>query len=170
MGKDVKVEWLASHADVNAKLLSEEGTIAMIPEPFVSTALAAGKEGVAQLFDLNVLWNEATGQELPMGVLVARKSFVEERADDLKVLLADYQASVDFVNNSPAEAAAAIVEKGFIGKAEIAEAAIPNCHIVLYSGDQAAAGAAMLKTFNETLFAMNPAAVGGALPGDELYY
>lgn len=36
-----------------------------------------------------------------MGVLVARKSFVEERADDLKVLLADYQASVDFVNNSP---------------------------------------------------------------------
>ena len=63
-----------------------------------------------------------------MGVLVARKSFVEERADDLKVLLADYQASVDFVNNSPAEAAAAIVEKGFIGKAEIAEAAIPNCH------------------------------------------
>ena len=55
-------------------------------------------------------------------------------------------------------------------KAEIAEAAIPNCHIVLYSGDQAAAGAAMLKTFNETLFAMNPAAVGGALPGDELYY
>ncbi len=170
MGKDVKVEWLASHADVNTKLLSEEGTIAMIPEPFVSTALAAGKEGVAQLFDLNVLWNEATGQELPMGVLVARKSFVEERADDLKVLLADYQASVDFVNNSPAEAATAIVEKGFIGKAEIAEAAIPNCHIVLYSGDQAAAGAAMLKTFNETLFAMNPAAVGGALPGDELYY
>ena len=105
-----------------------------------------------------------------MGVLVARKSFVEERADDLAVLLADYQTSVDFVNNSPAEAADAIVEKGFIGKAVIAEAAIPNCHIVLYSGDQKDAGATMLKTFNETLFAMNPAAVGGALPGDDLYY
>ena len=169
IGKDVKVEWLASHADVNTKLLSEEGTIAMMPEPFVSTALASGKEGVTQLFDLNALWNEATGQELPMGVLVARKSFVEERADDLAVLLADYQTSVDFVNNSPAEAAAAIVEKGFIGKAVIAEAAIPNCHIVLYSGDQKDAGATVLKTFNETLFAMNPAAVGGALPGDDLY-
>lgn len=170
MGKDVKVEWLASHADVNTKLLSEEGTIAMMPEPFVSTALASGKEGVTQLFDLNALWNEATGQELPMGVLVARKAFAKERADDLAVLLADYQTSVDFVNNSPAEAAAAIVEKGFIGKAAIAEAAIPNCHIVLYSGDQKDAGATMLKTFNETLFAMNPAAVGGALPGEDLYY
>lgn len=170
INEDVKVEWLASHADVNTKLLAEEGTIAMIPEPFVSTALAAGKEGVTQLFDLNALWSDATGQELPMGVLAARKAFVTEREDDLKVLLADYQASVDFVNNSPAEAAAAIVEKGFIGKAEIAEAAIPNCHIVLYSGDQKDAGAAMLKTFNETLFAMDPAAVGGSLPGDDLYY
>ena len=170
INEDVKVEWLASHADVNTKLLAEEGTIAMIPEPFVSTALAAGKEGVTQLFDLNALWSDATGQELPMGVLVARKAFVTEREDDLKVLLADYQASVDFVNNSPAEAAAAIVEKGFIVKAEIAEAAIPNCHIVLYSGDQKDAGAAMLKTFNETLFAMDPAAVGGSLPGDDLYY
>ena len=170
LNEDVKVEWLASHADVNMKLLTEEGAIAMIPEPFVSTALAAGKEGVTQLFDLNALWSDATGQELPMGVLAARKAFVTEREDDLKVLLADYQVSVDFVNNSPAEAAAAIVEKGFIGKAEIAEAAIPNCHIVLYSGDQKDAGAAMLKTFNETLFAMDPAAVGGSLPGDDLYY
>ena len=170
LNEDVKVEWLASHADVNMKLLTEEGTIAMIPEPFVSTALAAGKEGVTQLFDLNALWSDATGQELPMGVLVARKAFVTEREDDLKVLLADYQVSVDFVNNSPAEAAAAIVEKGFIGKAEIAEAAIPNCHIVLYSGDKKDAGAAMLKTFNETLFAMDPAAVGGILPGEDLYY
>lgn len=168
--KDVKVEWLASHADVNTKLLSEEGTIAMIPEPFVSAALAAGGESAAQLFDLNALWQEATGQELPMGVLIARKAFVEEREADLKVLLADYQTSVDFVNNTPAEAAEAIASKGFIGKAAIAEAAIPNCHIVLYSGEKKEEGAAMLKTFNETLFAMEPASVGGSLPGDDLYY
>ena len=69
--EDVQVEWLANHAEVNAKLLSQEGTIAMIPEPFVSTALAAGKEGVEEVFDMNTLWEETTGQELPMGVLVA---------------------------------------------------------------------------------------------------
>ena len=124
--EDVQVEWLANHAEVNTKLLSQEGTIAMIPEPFVSTALAAGKDGVAEVFDMNTLWKDATGQELPMGVLVARKAFVEEKGDDLKVLLNDLQSSVDFVNGSPEEAAQLIVEKGFIGKAEIAEAAIPN--------------------------------------------
>ena len=168
--EDVQVEWLANHAEVNTKLLSQEGTIAMIPEPFVSTALAAGKDGVAEVFDMNTLWKDATGQELPMGVLVARKAFVEEKGDDLKVLLNDLKSSVEFVNGSPAEAAQLIVEKGFIGKAEIAGAAIPNCHIVLYAGNKASEGAEILKIFNRTLFEMNPQAVGGKLPADDLYY
>ena len=142
----------------------------MIPEPFVSTALSAGKEDVEVVFDMNQLWKDATGQELPMGVLVATKTFVTERENDLKVLLNDMQASVDFVNETPEEAAKLIVEKGFIGKEDIAKAAIPNCHIVLYTGDEAEAGKAIMKTFNQTLFEMNKASVGGALPGDELYY
>lgn len=168
--EDVNVQWVANHSEVNTQLLSQEGTIAMIPEPFVSTALAQGQEGVTKLFDLNELWEEATGQQLPMGVLVATRSFAEDRSDDLKVLLSDLQASVDYVNDSPAEAAKAIVEHGFIGDEAIAEAAIPNCHIVLYTGDNAAEGIEMLKTFNQTFYDMDPASVGGALPDENLYY
>lgn len=168
--EDVQVQWLANHAEVNSKLLTEEDTLAMIPEPFVSTALSAGNDDVEVVFDMNKLWKEATGEELPMGVLVARKSFVTERENDLKVLLNDLQASVDFVNDSPEEAAKLIVEKGFIGKEDIAKAAIPNCNIVLYTGDEAENGKAILKTFNDTLFEMNPASVGGKLPSDDLYY
>ena len=168
--EDVNVQWVANHSEVNTQLLSQEGTIAMIPEPFVSTALAQGQEGVTKLFELNELWEEATGQQLPMGVLVATRSFAEDRSDDLKVLLSDLQASVDYVNDSPAEAAKAIVEHGFIGDEAIAEAAIPNCHIVLYTGDNAAEGIEMLKTFNQTLYDMDPASVGGALPDENLYY
>ena len=77
---------------------------------------------------------------------------------------------MDYVNDSPAEAAKAIVEHGFIGDEAIAEAAIPNCHIVLYTGDNAAEGIEMLKTFNQTLYDMDPASVGGALPDENLYY
>ncbi len=167
---DVQVEWLANHSEVNTKLLSQSGTIAMVPEPFVSTALSAGNDAISELFDMNILWDEATGQELPMGVLVAQKSFVEERGDDLKVLLSDLQASVDFVNGSPAEASQLIVEKGFMGNVDIAEAAIPNCHIVLYTGSKTAEGAEILKIFNQTLFDMEPSSVGGKVPDDGLYY
>ena len=54
---------------------------------FCLTALASGKAKASRACLTSTrFWNEATGQELPMGVLVARKSFVEERADDLAVL------------------------------------------------------------------------------------
>ncbi|MBR5230227.1 MAG: ABC transporter substrate-binding protein [Firmicutes bacterium] len=169
--KDVQVEWLANHSEVNAKLQSDEGIVAMLPEPFVSTALSMGNKDVTTIFDMNVLWEEATGQGLPMGVLVAQKTFVEEREEDLEVLMSDLRESVSFINGATDAAAQYIVDKGFMGKAEIAKAAIPNCHIVLYAGDGGLElGTAIMKTFNETLFEMSPAAVGGKLPGDDLYY
>ncbi len=172
--EDVQVEWLANHSEVNAKLLSREGTVAMIPEPFVSTALSKGKESgkdIQDLFDLGELWEEATGEDLPMGVLIARKSFVEERGDDLEVLLRDLADSVEFVNDSPEEAAELIVEKGFIGDVKIAEAAIPNCGISCYTGKEGSeAGINILKAFNKTMFEMNPASVGGAVPDEDMYY
>ena len=170
MGTDVNVEWLASHADVNTKLLSEEGTIAMVPEPFVSTALAQGAGAVTDLFDMNTLWSEATGQDFPMGVLVARREFVENRGSDLKAMLVDLKASIDDVNTASDEVAQKIVDAGFLGNADIAKAAIPNCNLTLYTGEELAKGNEIMKTFNETMFALTPQAVGGALPEEDLYY
>lgn len=168
--EDVQVEWLANHSEVNTKLLSEEGTVAMVPEPFVSTAVIKGEGKIEDIFDLNELWEEGTEMELPMGVLIAKRSFVEERPGDLEILLKDLKTSVDFVNESPEDAAADIVEKGFIDNKEIAVAAIPGCHIVLYTGDEVKTGADMLRTFNKILYEMEPASIGGKLPDEDLYY
>ncbi len=174
MGEDVNVEWLASHADVNQKLLSEEGTIAMVPEPFVSTAIAQGAGAVKGLFNMGEIWEVTTGQGLPMGVLVARRDFAENRGSDLKAMLVDLKASIDDVNTASDEVSQKIVDAGFLGNADITKAAIPNCNLCLFSeadGEYSfSAGADMMKTFNETLFNLNPQAVGGALPGDDLYY
>lgn len=174
MGKDVKVEWLASHADVNTKLLKEKGTIAMVPEPFVSTALTKGGDKIKDLFDMNTLWVEATSQDFPMAVLIARKEFVEERENDLKVLLTDLKESIDEVNTASDEVAEDIVEAGFIGDPAIAKKAIPNCSLCLYSDAEGASsferGADIIKTFNKTMFDVTPKAVGGKLPDDDLYY
>ena len=174
MGTDVNVEWLASHADVNTKLLSEEGTIAMVPEPFVSTAKVQGAGSVADLFDLNTLWSDATGQDFPMGVLVARRDFSETRGDDLKAMLYDVKASIDDVNTCSDEVCQKIVDNGFLGNADIAKNAILNCNLCLYAdpdGDNSFEnGASIMKTFNETMFGITPEAVGGKLPEDDLYY
>lgn len=174
MGKDVKVEWLASHADVNTRLLKTAGTVAMLPEPFVSTALTKGGDNVKDLFDMNTLWSEATSQDFPMGVLIAQKDFVENRSDDLKAVLSALKASIETVNQASDDAAQMIVDKGFLADPEIAKKAIPNCSLCLYSdadGDSSfEKGAEIMKTFNKTMFDVTPQAVGGKLPEDDLYY
>ena len=174
IGEDLNVEWLASHADVNQSLLTVEGTIAMVPEPFVSTALTQGEGKVTDLFDMNTLWADATGQDFPMGVLIARRDFVENRASDLQIMLTELKASIDDVNTASDEVAQKIVDAGFLGNAGIAKKAIPNCSLCLYTdadGEYSFAnGTQIMKTFNETMFSLTPQAVGGALPGDDLYY
>lgn len=164
----VNVQWLASHTDVATSLMASEGSVALLPEPFV-TVVTSKNPAVTVALDCNELWTEVTGQDLPMGVLVAQKSFVEERASDLGIFLQDYRASVDFVNDSPAEAAQLIAKWGFIADPAIAEKAIPNCNIVLYDEDTTVSKD-MLKAFYQVLFEMNPASVGGALPDEGLYY
>lgn len=166
---DVKVEWLASHADVNTRLLTREGTIAMMPEPFVSTAMAKGGEAVSELFDMNREWREATGADFPMGVLVVTREFFDNRVDDLKLLLWDLKESTEEVNTATEEICDLLVERGFLGDPAIAAKAIPNCNLTLYTGEAAEEGMRILKTFNETIYVLNPEAVGGALPEDDMY-
>lgn len=168
--EDVDVKWLANHSDVAKTLMTTKGTVAMMPEPFVSSVSSQSKGKINIAFDLNQLWQETTGKELPMGVLVTTKKFIEEREGDLAIFLKDYKESVDFVNDNPTVAAKTIVAQGFLPSEEIAEAAIPNCNIVVYIDGDKEEGMEMLKMFNEELFKMAPASVGGALPDEDLYY
>lgn len=172
--KDVKIEWLANHADVNSKLQKKKGVVALLPEPFVSVALSSGNDKIIELFDMNTEWTVATGQNFPMGVLVARKEFIENRADDLDILLGDIKKSITEVDEASDEVCQKIVDAGFIAKPEIAKAAIPNCGLAFYTDEEGdmslEAGREIMTVFNETMFKLDPKSVGGALPGDDFYY
>lgn len=162
----LNIKWLATHSDVTAAHMKDPGSIALLPEPFVTVATSKNPN-VKVVSDLNKEWDKITHQDLPMGVLVAQKSFVEEKGSDLEIFLNDYEASVDYVNNSPKEAAEAIASQGIIADAKIAEKAIPNCNIVLFTNSESKE---TLSAFYETLFKMDPKSIGGKLPGDDFYY
>lgn len=164
---DVDIQWMANHNDAASSCMANEGSLALIPEPFV-TVVGAKNPDVHVAIDLNASWADVTGVDLPMGVIIAQKSFVEERGDDIAVFLADYRESVDFVNSSP-DAGAAIAEWGFIADAAVAQKAIPNSNIVLYEDDFEATKS-MLEAYFQVLFNMNPASLGGAIPDEGFYY
>ncbi|MEG2298258.1 MAG: MqnA/MqnD/SBP family protein, partial [Anaerovoracaceae bacterium] len=162
----LNIKWLATHSDVTAAHMKDPGSIALLPEPFVTVATSKNPN-LKVVSDLNKEWDKITHQDLPMGVLVAQKSFVEDKGSDLEIFLKDYEASVDFVNNNTKEAAKAIESQKIIANAKIAEKAIPKCNIVLLTNSQSKE---TLSAFYETLFKLDPKSIGGKIPGDDFYY
>lgn len=166
MGEDVQVEWMDAHADVAQKLMSTEGAFALLPEPFASTVLSKS-EKVEAAVDMNDAWMQMTGKELPMGILVAKKDFIESRPEDVEALLELVNESVETVKEGSDEVAEKLVEAGFIGDAELCKDVIPRLSLTCLTGEE---NKETLNTFYETLFKMNSAAVGGNMPADGLYY
>ena len=162
VGKDVQVEWLDSHATVAQKLAATPGAIALLPEPQVS-ALQLKSDAIKIALDMNALWQDMTEQELPMGILIAKKDFLEQRADDVAIFMDEVNASIEDVQTVSDEVANKIVEAGIIGLPDVCRAAIPNCSLVCYS---AADTKAAIGAFYNVLFKLNPASIGGAMPAD----
>lgn len=163
---DVTIQWLANHSDVASSASVNEGAVALLPEPFV-TVTTAKNPNMRIAADLNAIWDETYHTDLPMGTLIASKALVDERGDDLKVFMNEYEKSVAYVNENTAEAAAMIADAGIVADAAVAEKAIPRCNIVFQSGKEAKEA---LGNFYDILFQMEPKSLGGKLPDETFYY
>lgn len=165
IGRDVFIEWRSEHAECVAALEANDGAVAMLPQPFLTSALLSDSS-IRVALDLNDLWMEAMGTELITGVVIARTSFIEENEDDVRAFLSSYGDSVDFVNGNISEGAALVGEYGIIGE-KVANLAIPGCNITLITGEEMKAA---LSNYLGVLYSMNPKSVGGALPNEDYYF
>lgn len=163
---DVTINWLGNHTDVMTAMLAEENSIAMLPQPFVTVALSKS-EKVHAILNLNDEWKATVKQELPMGVVIAQSEFIKERKSDLNDFIKTYSDSVNLVNQEPKAASELIVKYGFISDAAVAEKAIPNCNIVMITGDE---NKELLNNFYKILFEMEPKSIGGKLPDEGFFY
>lgn len=164
--KDVTIEWKSEHAECLAALTAEAGAIAMLPQPFVTTALMKA-EGLRVALDLNAEWDKlGVESSLLTGVAVVRKAFAEEHPDAVNAFLDGYKASVEWVNANTAEAAALIGALDIVPEA-VAAKALPACNITFIEGEEMKA---KLSGYLGVLLDANPKAVGGKLPEDDFYY
>jgi NitT/TauT family transport system substrate-binding protein len=167
----VRVQYKAEHAEIASMLISGTAKLAMLPEPFVTTVLSKNPN-LRIALDLNDAWRLATAAkgeqtELSMSALVVRKEFAQKNPEAVTAFLREYEASVNYVNANPKQAAELIVKAGIMQSVELAEKAIPNCHIVFVTGD---AQVDTLTKLYRILFAANPKSIGGAMPGSDFFY
>ena len=164
--KDVTIEWKTEHTECLSALLNDEGSAALLPQPFVTTAQTKN-EGVSVVLDLNKEWEALNnGSALITGVVIARSEFAEQYPESVDSFLAEYSASVEYVNANIADAAE-LIGKFDIVPAAVAEKALPYCNIVFISGAEMKE---KLSGYLNVLFDSEATSVGGAVPGEEFYY
>lgn len=166
MDTDVTMEWKSEPTETVAAMKMQENAVAMIPQPFVTVAQGQ-VENLRVALNLTKEWEALdNGSMFITAGLIVRKEFAEKNPDVFAAFLEEYKASTEYVNQNPAEAAQ-LVEKYGIVKAAVAEKAIPHCNITYIDGEEMKTA---LSGYLQVLFDMNPASVGGTLPGEDFYY
>ena len=168
--KDLTVEYKSEHSECLASLLANEGSVAVLPQPFVTTAQMK-QEGIRIALSMDEEWAKLQeGNENPSamltGVVVARSEFVENNPEAVDAFLASHEQSVAFANENVDETAKIIGEYGVVPEA-VAKKALPYCSIVCITGEEMQT---KMSGYLKVLFDQNPKAVGGNLPADDFYY
>ena len=165
--KDLDIQWKSEPSEVVATLNAQGQGIAMLPQPYVTAAGVQLGEGFHVALSISEEWEKLGGGSLcTTACILARTEFVEAHPQAVKAFLKDFEESVAWVNENP-DPAGELCGSFSIVKAPIAQKAIPQCNLVCITGAEMKAA---LSGCLEVLLGQNPAAVGGALPGDDFYY
>ncbi len=166
---DLRIEWKSEHAECLAALLADPQGLAMLPQPFVTSA-ELKSAAVNTVTDLNEEWERLQeGKDAPSGlitgVIAARRSFVSEHREEVAAFLEDYRNSVNSVNADPERSAAWIARFDIVPEA-VAVRAIPACRLVFMDGEEMKE---KLSGYLGVLYEAEPRSVGGTLPDDDFY-
>ena len=156
---DVTIEYKSEAPEVVATLTQNPDAVAMLPQPYVTSAMN-NNENLRIALDVTKEWESSSEDSTVVtGVIVARKTFIDEHTQAFKAFLTEYEASTAYANES-VEETAQLLEEFDIFKAAIAKTAIPYCNVTYIDGEQMKTKAC---AYLEVLYAQNPNAVGGSV-------
>ena len=163
---DVTIEFKSEAAEVVSAIAENPDAIAMLPQPYVTVAMN-NNDKLHIALDVTEEWDKISDSSTVItGVVVARKEWVDAHTDAFNAFLSEYPESAAYTNDN-VDAAAELIEHFGIFKAAVAKKAIPYCNVTFISGDDMKS---KISGYLTALYEQNPAAVGGALPGDDFYY
>lgn len=165
IGQDVFVEYMTEHAELATAFASGTMDIAMLPEPFVTTAMASNANLKIAL-SITDEWEKLGNGVLPMGGVMTTSTFSITNPDLKNTFIKEYEDSVLFTNENIEETSELATKFGIIPKKEIGISAIPKSNIVwIYDNSKVS----IMNSFYEILVNKNPASIGGGIPGEDFY-
>ncbi len=164
---DITMEWCAPDK-LAPTLKTNADAVILSPEPN-ATAILNAVEGARKALNLNTEWN-ALDHDVPYitGVLICRKAFLTENTAVIDAFLKEYEASIKYANENPADTAEAVSEfKILTIPTAMIQKAIPACNLAYMGGD---AMKTAMKAYIDLLFDASPESFGGKKPDDGFYY
>jgi NitT/TauT family transport system substrate-binding protein len=167
--KDVTIEYKSEATEVAAMLAQSENAVAVLPQPFVTTAMMQN-EKLRIALSFTEEWDSLQGKNgstLVTGVTIVRNEVVENNPQAFAEFLKEYEASIAYTESNPNETAALIAQYGIVPKEPIALKALPYCNLKFLKGEEMED---KVSGYLEVLFDADPKSVGGKLPDDAFYY
>ncbi|MBR0138440.1 MAG: ABC transporter substrate-binding protein [Erysipelotrichaceae bacterium] len=163
----VTLEFCSEATEVATLLKEGVAQIGLLPQPFVTSALMQNDQ-LRMALSLTDEWAKTTtDSQLVTGVTIVRTEILEKYPDQIAKFLEEYEASINWVKENPADASVLIEQLGIVAKAAIAQKALPYCNIAFISGAELKT---VLSGYLQTLFDANPKTVGGKMPSEDFYY
>lgn len=166
--KDVSIDYTLGHVELAQAMIAGRVKLALLPEPFVTMVLTQNKNAKI-VMNIQDEWKKVKGENTPFAVtcLVVKDEFAKNHPDAVEKFLNEYQKSIQWVSNNPAQAGT-LVEKHDIGmKAKVAEIAIPRSNLKYEDAQQAKPA---IKEFLSVILEFSPKDIGGKLPDENFYY
>ena len=164
---DCKIEFHAESAEIAALLQENPDQIAILPQPFATSAVAQN-DALRLCFSLTEEWDALdTDSTLITGVTVVRNEILEEHPNAVAMFMQEHAASVRDVTIDPHKTAKLTVAQEIIGNEDIAIQAIPRCGVTWITGTEMET---LLAGYLKVLYTADAASVGGTLPTSDFYY
>lgn len=163
---EVDMRYGFGHAEIAQLLIAGEIETAILPEPLVTQVLSRS-DALSIVIDVQEDWAAAYGDRYPQTAIVVRTDAVERSpaaiADALETIERAWAESLA----DPVATGRASEQAGLGIPAALITQALPRFNVDYRTAIEARAE---LDRYFTILYAANPRDVGGAVPGDSLYY
>ena len=158
---NVNINYSLSNPDLSKAVASKNVDIAILPEPFVSSAMLENK-------DVHIVVEMSKYiDDYPVAVLIAKNYFINHNKMLVKEILNEYKKSTDYIINNKEEMKNLIKERNMIINAEAAYYGLNRMGLVFYDGEKMKFA---LNSYYNFLYNFDKKLIGGKIPNDNFYY
>ena len=159
--QNVNISYSFSNPDLSKMIASENADIAILPEPFISSAMIENSN-VHIVVEMSKYI-----EDYPVAILIAKDTFINHNKTLLNEVLSEYKKSTEYILNNKNEIENLIKNSTMIINPKAAVYGLNRMGLTFYDGEQMKFA---LKSYYNFLYNFDKKLIGGKLPSDDYYY